>query len=57
MEAAVWACGSVRQAARGSVPTAETGGFEDRLRRSLADRPVVAVKFLLLGWGWSEGAG
>jgi hypothetical protein len=36
---------------------AETRGIEYRLRRSLADRPVVAVKSLLLGWGWSEGAG
>jgi RNA-directed DNA polymerase len=27
------------------------------MRRSLADRLVVAVKLLLLGWGWSEGAG
>ena len=36
---------------------AETRGIEYRLRRSLADRPVVAVKLLLLGWGWSEGVG
>jgi hypothetical protein len=41
---AVRACGSVRRAARGSVPTAETGGIEYRLRRSLADRLVLAVK-------------
>jgi hypothetical protein len=33
------------------VPTAETGGTEYRLRRSLADRPVVAVKLLLAGVG------
>ena len=39
---AVRACGSVRRAARGSVPTAETEGIEYRLRRSLADRLVVA---------------
>jgi hypothetical protein len=37
--------------ARGSVPTAETGGIEYRWRRSLADRPVVAVKLLLAGVG------
>jgi hypothetical protein len=36
-------------AARGSVPTAETGGIEYRLRRSLADRLVLAVKLLLAG--------
>ena len=30
------------EVARGSVPTAETGGIEYRSRRSLADRPVVA---------------
>ncbi len=48
---AVRACGSVRRAARGSVPTAETGGIEYRSRRSLADRPVVAVKRLLAGVG------
>ena len=35
--------------ARGSVPTAETGGIEYRLRRSLADRLVVAAKPLLAG--------
>ena len=34
---------------RGSVPTAETGGIEYRLRRSLADRLVLAVKLLLAG--------
>ena len=49
MEAAVRACGSVRRAARGSVPTAETGGIEYRLRRSLADRLVLAGKPLLAG--------
>ena len=48
---AVRACGSVRRAARGSVPTAETGGTEYRSRRSLADRPVVAEKRLLAGVG------
>jgi hypothetical protein len=31
------------------VPTAETGGIEYRLRRSLADRLVLAVKPLLAG--------
>jgi RNA-directed DNA polymerase len=31
------------------VPTAETGGIEYQSRRSLADRPVVAVKQLLAG--------
>src|SRR5450755_4059989 len=56
-KAAVRACGSVRRAARGSVPTADTGGIEYRLRRALADWLVLAVKSLLLGWGWSEGAG
>ena len=30
---------------------AETGGIEYRLRRSLADRPVVVVKLLLAGVG------
>ena len=49
LEAAVRACGSVRRAARGSVPTAETGGIEYRWRRSLADRLVVAGKPLLAG--------
>jgi hypothetical protein len=49
LEAAVRACGSVRRAARGSVPTAETGGIEYRLRRSLADRLVLAGKPLLAG--------
>ena len=49
LEAAVRAFGSVRRAARGSVPTAETGGIEYRLRRSLADRLVVAGKPLLAG--------
>ena len=39
------------------MPTADTGGTEYRWRRSLADRLVVVVKLLLLGWGWSEGAG
>ncbi len=38
-----------RRAARGSVPTAETGGIEYRSRRSLADRLVLAVKLLLAG--------
>jgi hypothetical protein len=33
------------------VPAAETGGTEYRSRRSLADRPVVAVKHLLAGVG------
>ena len=42
-EMAVRACGSFG-VARGSVPTAETGGIEYRSRRSLADRLVVAVK-------------
>ena len=37
--------------ARGSVPRQRTGGAEYRLRRSLADRPVVAVKLLLAGVG------
>jgi hypothetical protein len=49
LEAAARACGSVLRAARGSVPTAETGGIEYRLRRSLADRLVLAVKPLLAG--------
>jgi hypothetical protein len=49
LEVAVRACGSVRRAARGSVPTADTEGIEYRLRRSLADRPVLAVKLLLAG--------
>jgi hypothetical protein len=31
------------------VPTAETGGIEYRLRRSLADRLVLALKLLLAG--------
>ena len=31
------------------MPTAETGGIEYRLRRSLADRLVVAVNLLLAG--------
>jgi hypothetical protein len=31
------------------MPTAETGGIEYRLRRSLADRLVVAMKPLLAG--------
>jgi len=31
------------------VPTADTGGIEYRLRRSLADRLVLAVKLLLAG--------
>ena len=35
--------------ARGSLPTAETEGIEYQSRRSLADRPVVAVKPLLAG--------
>jgi Reverse transcriptase (RNA-dependent DNA polymerase) len=35
--------------ARGSLPTAETGGTEYQSRRSLADRPVVAAKLLLAG--------
>jgi hypothetical protein len=47
---AVRACGSVRRAARGSVPTAETGGIEYRLRRSLADRLVLAVVERHAGW-------
>ena len=33
------------------MPTAETGGIEYRSRRSLADRPVVAVRSLLAGVG------
>jgi hypothetical protein len=37
--------------ARGSVPTAETGGIEYQSRRSLADRPVVAERSLLAGVG------
>ena len=37
------------RSARGSVPTAETGGIEYRSRRSLADRLVLAVKLLLAG--------
>src|SRR5437588_11187350 len=48
-KAAVRACGSVRRAARGSVPTAVTGGIEYRSRRLLADRLVLAVKPLLAG--------
>jgi len=35
--------------ARGSLSTAETEGIEYQSRRSLADRPVVAVKPLLAG--------
>ena len=31
------------------MPTAETGGIEYRLRRSLADRLVLAMKLLLAG--------
>ena len=31
------------------MPTADTGGIEYRLRRSLADRLVLAVKLLLAG--------
>jgi hypothetical protein len=46
----------VLRAARGSVPTAETGGIEYRLRRSLADRPVVAGKPLLI-WGGGGAKG
>src|SRR5436190_12043532 len=42
--------------ARGSVPTAETGGIEYRSRRSLADRPVVVVKLLLI-WGGGGAKG
>ena len=49
LEATVRACGPVRRAARGSVPTADTGGMEYRLRRSLADRLVLAAKPLLAG--------
>ena len=41
--------GPVDGSARGSVPTAETGGIEYRSRRSLADRLVLAVKLLLAG--------
>jgi hypothetical protein len=40
---------AARWVARGSVPTAETGGIEYQSRRSLADRPVVAEKPLLAG--------
>ena len=39
------------EVARGSVPRRRTEGTEYRWRRSLADRPVVAVKFLLSGVG------
>ena len=49
VETVVW--GRWPQVARGSVPTAETGGTEYRLRRSLADRLVVVVKLLLAGVG------
>jgi hypothetical protein len=38
------------------VPTAETGGIEYRSRRSLADRPVVVVKLLLI-WGGGGAKG
>src|SRR5215213_4349604 len=41
--------------ARRRVPTAETGGIEYRSRRSLADRPVVAVKPLLAGVAVERG--
>ena len=66
-------CGSCTEREKASVETAsgvagprgrereraeaETEGIEYRSRRSLADRPVVAVKPCSLGWGWSEGAG
>ena len=36
--------------------TAETGGIEYRSRRLLADRPVVAVKLLLI-WGGGGAKG
>jgi hypothetical protein len=42
--------------ARGSLPTAETGGTEYQSRRSLADRPVLAVKLLLI-WGGGGAKG
>ena len=35
---------------------AETGGIEYRLRRLLADRPVVVVKLLLI-WGGGGAKG
>jgi hypothetical protein len=38
------------------VSTAETGGIEYRSRRSLADRPVVVVKLLLI-WGGGGAKG
>jgi hypothetical protein len=41
--------------ARGSVPTADTGGIEYQSRRSLADRLVVAEKPLLAGVGVERG--
>jgi len=44
------------RAARGSVPTAETGGIEYRLRRLLADRPVVAVRIPAC-WGGGGAKG
>jgi hypothetical protein len=47
-----------RGAARGKVPTVDTGRHEIPVAALLlADRLVVAVRSLLLGWGWSEGAG
>ena len=48
-KASVETATEVVMVARGSVPTAETEGIEYRSRRSLADRPVVAVKPLLAG--------
>ena len=38
------------------MPTAETGGTEYQSRRSLADRPVVVVKLLLI-WGGGGAKG
>jgi hypothetical protein len=40
------------------VPTAVTGRHKIPVAALvLADRLVVVLKLLLLGWGWSEGAG
>ena len=66
-------CGSCTEREKASVETvvrgrrlqgrereraeAETEGTEYQSLRSLADRSVVAMKRLLAGVGWSEGAG
>jgi hypothetical protein len=54
VDTAAW--GGKLRVARGSVPTAETGGIEYRSRRSLADRPVVVAKLLLI-WGGGGAKG